>query len=127
MEKPWRPAPRRNLRDKIWDLFDAATGFVASALEYSATFGAGYRRARFGHLGDLLYITGLVDTDSVRDVHFNINFWTDEEVMAWKNAFISSCNATLIAGGMSEPRARCQRTKAISNFRHAWPPGVSAS
>jgi hypothetical protein len=100
MEKRWHPHQPQDLSNKLWTLVDHATGFVASALEFSASFGAGYRRARFGHLGDLLYISGLVDTDAVRDVHFNINFWTDEEAMAWKNSFVSSCNATSIAGAI---------------------------
>ena len=100
MDKRWQHDDPKNLSEKLRELFDAATGFVASALEFSASFGAGYRRARFGHVGDLLYITGLVDTDAVRDVHFNINFWTDEEAMAWKNSFVSSCNATSIAGAI---------------------------
>jgi hypothetical protein len=82
MEKNWQPQSeqpsRPSLADRLLESFDNATGLIASALEFSASFGAGYRRARFGRLGDLLYITGLVDTDQVRDTHFNINFWTDE-------------------------------------------------
>lgn len=93
----WQPHADDKISDRLWNLFDRATGFIASTMEFSASIGAGYRRARFGRLGDLLYITSLVDTDAVRDVHFNINFWTDEEAMAWKNSFVSSCNATSIA------------------------------
>ena len=100
MNKQWQQDEGKNVKEKLWQVFDTATRFVASLSEFSASFGAGYRRARFGHLGDLLYITGLVDTDAVRDVHFNINFWTDEEALAWKNSFVSSCNATSIAGAI---------------------------
>ncbi|RMZ87041.1 hypothetical protein DV736_g5733, partial [Chaetothyriales sp. CBS 134916] len=88
------------LVDKVWELFDAVTGSVASALEFSASLGANYRRARFGHLGDLLFITGLVDTDTVRDIHFNINFWTDDEAVAWKSSYVASCNATSVAAAI---------------------------
>ena len=100
MVRKWQYDERKNLSQRVWDIFDNAMSLIASVLEFSASVGAGYRHARFGHLGDLLYITGLVDTDAVRDVHFNINFWTDEEAMAWKSSFVSSCNATSIAGAI---------------------------
>ncbi len=100
MERNGQHAERKDLSVRIWNLYDAATRLLASTLEFSTSFGAGYRHARFGHLGDLLYVSGLVDTDAVRDVHFNINFWTDEEAMAWKNSFVTSCNATSIAGAI---------------------------
>lgn len=96
----YRNQQRQSIRDKLWEIFDLFTGSVASALEFSASFGANYRRARFGHAGDLLYITGLVDTDAVRDTHFNINFWTDEETLAWKTSYVTSCNATAVAGAI---------------------------
>ncbi|RMZ84570.1 hypothetical protein DV737_g1247, partial [Chaetothyriales sp. CBS 132003] len=89
-----------SLAARVWELFDSVIGSVASALDFSASLGANYRRARFGHLGDLLFITGLVDTDNVRDIHFNINFWTDDEAVAWKSSYVASCNATSVAAAI---------------------------
>ena len=100
MEKSGNHRQKRSFRDKMWEVFGLVTGSLASALEFSASFGANYRRARSGHVGDLFYITGLVDTDAVRDTHFNISFWTDEEAMAWKNSPVTSCNATAVAGAI---------------------------
>ena len=100
MEKYGDQQPKHNLAEKMLSILDVATGSIASVLEFSASFGANYRRARFGHAGGLLYVTGLVDTDALRDAHFNINFWTDEEAMAWKRSYVTSCNATAVAGAI---------------------------
>ena len=36
----------------------------------------------------------------MRDTHFNINFWTDKEAMAWKSSFVTSGNSTAVAGAI---------------------------
>ena len=100
METKWQYDEPKTLSQRVWDIFDNATSLIASALDFSASVGAGYRHARFGHLGNLLYITGLVDTDAVRDVHFNITSGPMRKAMAWKSSFVSSCNATSIAGAI---------------------------
>ena len=42
----------------------------------------------------------VIDTDSIRETHFNINFWTDEEVLAWKASYLQGCNAISVAGAI---------------------------
>lgn len=41
-----------------------------------------YRHARFGLAENLLYSIRLVDTERLQEMHWNINHWTDEEVVA---------------------------------------------
>ncbi|KAJ9619127.1 hypothetical protein H2204_012774 [Knufia peltigerae] len=50
-----------------------------------------YEEQRWGSWGRFFGITRLVDTDAVRQLHWNINTWTDDEVMAWKQSYISNC------------------------------------
>ncbi|KAK5069961.1 hypothetical protein LTR64_007858 [Lithohypha guttulata] len=59
-----------------------------------------YRQNRFGYFGHFLYISRLVDTDALQDLHWNINTWTDEEVMAWKQSQLSTYNAIAVAGAI---------------------------
>lgn len=54
-----------------------------------------YGSQRWGSLGHVLAL--LVDTRAVRQLHWNINTWTDEEVMSWKQSFISTCSAIQVA------------------------------
>lgn len=70
---------------------------VRSVLELPSTVGSQYRHARFGAIGDILYLFRIVNTDFLRDTHWNINFWTDAEVLAWKTSFVSTCNAIAVA------------------------------
>ena len=57
-----------------------------------------YRSQRFGsYWGTILYLTGLIDTDALQQRHRDINFWTDEEVLAWKSSHLAFCNAIAVA------------------------------
>ena len=60
--------------------------------------GAAYRRARFGSiLGTWLFLSGVINTDHLQQRHWDINSWTDPEVLNWKNAHLASCNAIAVA------------------------------
>jgi len=57
-----------------------------------------YRSRRFGVIwGTILYLSLLVDTDTLQQRHWDINFWTDTEVIAWKNSHLAFCNAIVVA------------------------------
>ncbi|KAI1617153.1 hypothetical protein EDD36DRAFT_462013 [Exophiala viscosa] len=74
---------------------------AALAIVYQVTGGAySYQRQRWGPWGHFLGLTRLVDTKAVQELHWNINTWTDEEVMAWKQSFISTCSAIQVAGAI---------------------------
>ena len=49
-----------------------------------------YRQERFGYLGFLTHSLGIIDTDALRTMHWNINYWNDEEIIAWKTAIVSN-------------------------------------
>ena len=59
--------------------------------------GRSYRHARFGVFGEFMYFLNLVDTDALQELHWNINVWTDEEILAWKASYLASCNAISVA------------------------------
>ena len=56
-----------------------------------------YRQRRWGAWGHLLPCFGLVDTTEIRQLHWNINVWTDQEVMAWKESYMSACSAIQVS------------------------------
>lgn len=56
-----------------------------------------YDRQRWGSRGYLLSLVRLVDTRAVRQLHWNINTWTDEEVMSWKQSYMSACSSIAVA------------------------------
>ena len=56
-----------------------------------------YRRRRFGLWSRILYYFFLFDTDSVQELHRNINYWGSEDLKAWKDSYIASCNAIAVA------------------------------
>lgn len=59
--------------------------------------GFSYRSGRYGRIGTALHYLGLVDTDAVRKCHLNINRWKDDDVLAWKTSYVSSCSAIAVA------------------------------
>jgi hypothetical protein len=67
------------------------------ALEFLLTPGFSYRSARYGRVGNALHYLGLHDTDAVRKCHLEINRWKDEDVLAWKTSYVSSCSAIAVA------------------------------
>lgn len=64
-----------------------------------------YENQRWGSWGRVLSLLRLVDTRAVRQLHWNINTWTDEEVLSWKQSFMSTCSAIQVA-----VRAPCSLT-----------------
>ena len=63
-----------------------------------------YRERRWGNWGHLLACFGLVDTAEIRQLHWNINVWTDQEVRAWKESYMAACSAIQVSvGGDSLP------------------------
>ncbi|KIW24117.1 uncharacterized protein PV07_09849 [Cladophialophora immunda] len=59
-----------------------------------------YEWQRWGLLGHFLSFCGLVDTSSVRQMHWNINTWTDDEVLAWKQSYMTTCSSIEVAGAI---------------------------
>lgn len=56
-----------------------------------------YRRQRFGLWPRILYYLFIFDADDVQELHRNINYWGAEDLRAWKNSYIGSCNAIAVA------------------------------
>lgn len=61
-----------------------------------------YRSERFGALGHYLYRLGLLDTDGLQELHWNINCWKDEDVLIWKRSHMETCNAIFVAVSVAE-------------------------
>lgn len=65
-------------------------------VQYATKQNFHYRHARFGSAGHIVALLPLVDTRALRELHWNINTWTDEEVLMWKRSYMTSCNATQV-------------------------------
>lgn len=65
-----------------------------------------YERQRWGSWERLLGLTRIIDTKAVGQLHWNINTWTDDEVMAWKQSYISTCTAVQVAVSVHAPGNR---------------------
>ena len=65
-----------------------------------------YRQQRYGPWARLLYYLFIFDADSVQELHRNINYWGAEELKAWKDSSINSCNAIAVAVSISL-KGRC--------------------
>lgn len=73
----------------------------SDALKRRFTEGGVYRRTRFGKfLGEWFYWTRLLDTQTVQRYHYNINLWTRDEAMAWRESYISRCSAVSVASAI---------------------------
>ncbi|KAH0839112.1 hypothetical protein AYO21_04705 [Fonsecaea monophora] len=59
-----------------------------------------YEWQRWGTLGHFLSVCRLVDTNGVRQLHWNINTWTDDEVLAWKQSYMTTCSSIEVAGAI---------------------------
>ncbi|KAI1614902.1 hypothetical protein EDD37DRAFT_403940 [Exophiala viscosa] len=76
---------------------DFAQKWFATLMSLSSN----YRSQRFGSIwGDFLFLSSLVNTDALQDTQWNINMWTDEEVLAWKESHLASSNAIAVAGAI---------------------------
>lgn len=88
---------------EVFGLLDLA-GFGYNVITKSILFvtwaGFRYRRARFGVAGEILYFMRLVDTDKLQEMHWNINLWTDKEALAWRDSYVATYNAVLVAGAI---------------------------
>jgi hypothetical protein len=56
-----------------------------------------YHRNRFGWIGRAFASVGLLDLKGIQKIHWDINYWTNEEVMAWRKSYISNCSSVTIA------------------------------
>lgn len=84
----------------LLDIINRVVDFV-DVLHRRFTEGAAYRRTRFGRLlGELYYWTRILDTGTVQRYHYNINLWTRDEAMAWRDSFISQCSAVSVAAAI---------------------------
>ena len=81
---------------------DFARKVIGQGLTLAAAPGYEYRRTRFGTIGHLLYFSTVVDIDTLQEFHWNINTWTDEEVMTWKQSQLSTYSAIAVAVGLKE-------------------------
>jgi hypothetical protein len=107
---------------------DLATRVVGRAVALTAAAGVKYRRARFGIFGDVLYAAGWVDTDALQELHWNINIWTDAEVMAWKASHLATCNAIAVAVRKSSfEQKRGFLTSLGRHFCNSRPYGIAAA
>jgi hypothetical protein len=73
---------------------------LAKAIAFATSVGSGYRHARFGLAGNILYFTRLVDTERLQEMHWNINHWTNAEVLAWRDSYVATCNAVAVAAAI---------------------------
>jgi hypothetical protein len=114
MEKGKLPSPalrdRASRRGRPLDLeIGFRSAFTAILSTWQARLGqifdvssapGSYAAVRFGTVGDVLSGLGFLDTEEVRKTHWNINRWKDEEVLAWKSSYVSSCSAIAVAGAI---------------------------
>lgn len=85
----------------ILSLFEISYKVITKSILFATSAGSQYRRARFGiAVGDIFYYMGLVDTDQLQEMHWNINLWTDKEVLVWRDSYVASYNAVLVAGAI---------------------------
>jgi hypothetical protein len=60
-----------------------------------------YRRQRFSLWPRILYYLFTFDADSIQELHRNINYWGADDLKAWKDSYIDSCNAIAVAASFS--------------------------
>jgi hypothetical protein len=63
-----------------------------------------YRRQRYGMVARVLSWLFIFDPASVQELHGNINTWNSEELKAWKESYIDSCNAIAVAVRFGDTR-----------------------
>ena len=93
------PDPNPGIRSAFYHILSTWKVRFGQIFNVSSAEGS-YAAVRFGSLGDILSGLGLLDTEEVRKTHWNINRWKDDEVLAWKNSYVSSCAAIAVAGAI---------------------------
>jgi hypothetical protein len=93
------PEPNPGFKSAFNHVLSSWQARLGQILNVSSGEGS-YATVRFGTFGDILSGLGLLDTEEVRKTHWNINRWKDEEVLAWKNSYVSSCAAIAVAGAI---------------------------
>jgi hypothetical protein len=88
------------LLDFLLGLLEFSYKVITKSILFATSASAQYRRARFGVAGDILYFMRLVDTDALQEMHWNINLWTDKEVLAWRDSYLATYNAVSVAGAI---------------------------
>lgn len=74
------------------------TALASIIIESVLSSGFWYRRVRFGSTwGAFLYAGRIINTDTLQQNHWDINSWTDPEVLTWKASHLASCNAIAVA------------------------------
>ena len=77
---------------------------VPLAILVDIAHGFQYRRQRFGLFwGTVLHLTKILDTDMLQQKHWDINSWSDAEVLNWKASHLASCNAISVAVCIPQP------------------------
>jgi hypothetical protein len=93
------PDPNPSIRSAFYHILSTWKVRFGQLVNVSSAEGS-YAAVRFGSLGDVLSGLGFLDTEEVRKTHWNINRWKDDEVLAWKNSYVSSCAAIAVAGAI---------------------------
>ena len=74
---------------------------LGQVLKRKFTEGREYRRRRFGSIrGELYHWLGLLNTEEIQRIHFNINLWSNDEACAWRDAYASRCSAICVASAI---------------------------
>ena len=73
-----------------------ATFFLA--VDRKVNLGRKYRQARYGSFfGNFWYWFGVLDTGTIQRFHWNINHWTKQEAMSWRDSYVANCSAVAVA------------------------------
>lgn len=66
---------------------------------FNDTYGPGfiYRERTVSGWDRILYFIGILNRESVRQLHWDLNCWKDEQFHAWKEAYIANCTAVAVA------------------------------
>ncbi len=74
-----------------------------------------YRKRRFGLLPSILLDLILFDSDSLTELHRNINVWGPEDLKAWKDSYVAGCNAIAVAASPLSFTSSCKLEKLTEN------------
>ena len=68
-----------------------------------------YWRRRWRWAGQLYAIVAALSDSGVIKTHWDINCWNPQEVMEWRNSYISSCSAVAVAVSLLFESTHVQR------------------
>lgn len=108
--RPWFPLPiPLPLHSLLWRhnielLLRVARGFaliiqpLCGVRLFNDIYGPGfiYREESVGFWESVLYFTGILNAESVRQLHWNINCWTEKQFFAWKKTYVANCSAIAV-------------------------------